>query len=111
MTVEELVLAYELHEDGCCWKRIASGLGYDPDYIKVSVNRAIRIGIRSRLNGFGIDKAPRRYKRQVLEAAKRHRAFGMGWRAIALELTGTGTPAAAKSLYASVAAATKAGLI
>lgn len=111
MTLEELALAYELHEDGCCWKRIAQGLGYDPDYIKLSVFRAKRFGIGSRMNGFGIDKAKRRYKRATLAAAKNHRAFGDTWRVIAGTLLDDPTEAAGKRLRGAVLKAEKAGHI
>lgn len=109
MNAEELALAYELRVAGCGWKRIAQGLGGDPEYIKVSVNRAVRVGIRSRLTGFGIDQAPRRYPRHLLEAAQLHKRYGMTWPAIALELTGVGDRAAAKSLCAAVTNALNAG--
>lgn len=42
-TVEELVLAYELFVDGCCWKRIARGLGCDWQAIKDHV-RNVELG-------------------------------------------------------------------
>lgn len=109
MTLEELVLAYELRCEGCCWKRIAYGLGYDPVYIRNSVNRAKHVGIHSRVMGFGVDRAPRRYRKHVLAAAKLHRAAGLSWRQIAVELTGAGDRRTAKSLCAAVDNATKAG--
>lgn len=111
MTLEELALAYELNQAGCCWKRIAQGLGYDPLYIKNSVHRACRIGIGSRLNGFGIDKAPRRYKRVVLEAAKRYRAAGHSWTKIAGAVLGIANHSAGKRLRSAVVDATKGGYI
>lgn len=111
MTIEELVLAYELRSEGCGWKRIASGLGHDVDYIKNAIRLAESRGLHSRLTGFGVDRAPRRYHKKVLEAALLHRAVGMSWPAIALELTGFGDRCAAKSLCAAVTNATKAGYI
>ena len=109
MEIEELVLAYELHEDGCSWKRIATGLGYDPIYIKNAVRQAKVRGIQSRLTGFGVDRAPRRYRKQVLEAAVLHRAVGMSWPEIALELTGHGDRPTAKSMREAVTNAVNAG--
>lgn len=111
MSIDELVLAYELRSEGCGWQRIASGLGHDPAYIRNAVRQAEDRGIHSRLTGFGIDHAPRRYHRKVLEAARLHRAVGMTWRKIAMELTGVGDRAAAKSLCAAVANATNSGYI
>lgn len=42
-TAEELALAYELRQEGCCWKRIAQGLGGDWKTIKDLV-RNIELG-------------------------------------------------------------------
>lgn len=111
MTLEELALAYELHQDDCCWKRIAQGLGYDPLYIKNSVQRVCRIGIGSRLTGFGVDKAPRNYNRPTLIAAKNHRIAGDTWREIAGNLLGERTHQAGKRLRSAVVLAEQRGFI
>lgn len=111
MTIEELVLAYELRNEGCSWKRIASGLGHDSKQIAGAVRKAKERGIHSRLTGFGIDHAPRRYHKKILEAALLHRAVGMTWPQISLELTGNGDRTSARSLAASVTYATNAGYI
>lgn len=111
MTIEELVLAYELHCEGCCWKRIASGLGYDPSYIKTRVNHARDRGIRNRLTGFGGVHGPRTYPKAVLEAALLHRTSGMPWRQVVLILFGKADRATAKNLGDAVWRAVKAGHI
>lgn len=111
MTTEELVLAYELHCEGCCWKRIASGLGYDPLYIKTRVHHARDRGIRNQLTGFDAVHAPRTYHKKILEAALLHRASGMPWRQVVLTLFGKADRATAKSLCDAVWRAKKAGHI
>lgn len=114
MTPEELALAYELRQEPhrCSWKRIAQGLGGDPDKIKMAVFKAVRYGIASRLSDFdGIDKAKRRYKRATLAAAKNHRAAGDTWRVIAGTLLNDPTEAAGKRLRGAVLKAEKAGHI
>lgn len=42
----ELALAYELKRDGCYWKLIAEGLGYDLKTLQPAVYRAVRKGLR-----------------------------------------------------------------
>lgn len=39
-TNEELALAYELRQEGCCWKRIAQGLGWDWVELKDRIRNA-----------------------------------------------------------------------
>lgn len=46
--VELLALAYELRCEGCCWKRIALGLGVDWMWLHHAVNAAVRYGIHDR---------------------------------------------------------------
>ena len=111
MTTEELVLAYELHCEGCCWKRIAAGLGYDPLYIKTRVHHARDRGIRNQLTGFDAVHAPRTYHKKILEAALQHRESGMPWRQVVLTLFGKADRATAKSLCDAVWRAKKAGHI
>jgi DNA-binding transcriptional regulator LsrR (DeoR family) len=43
----ELVLAYELHQNGCEWKHIAAGLGVSTSTIKQAVGRVMREGLPS----------------------------------------------------------------
>lgn len=38
--IEELALAYELRQEGCCWKRIAQGLGCDWVQLKDRIRNA-----------------------------------------------------------------------
>lgn len=44
-TNEELALAYELHEGGCCWKRIAVGLGCDHHQLYYAVRYVVEFGL------------------------------------------------------------------
>lgn len=48
MTLSELALAYELRQEGCCWKRIAQGLGGDPLLIAAQVSHLVNHGIKKR---------------------------------------------------------------
>ena len=45
----ELVLAYELKAEGCSWKNIALGLGFDADRLCWLICHYERNGIASRL--------------------------------------------------------------
>lgn len=45
LTINDLALAYELRQEGCCWKRIALGLGCDTWQLASAVHNAIRYGI------------------------------------------------------------------
>lgn len=44
--LNELALAYELRQEGCCWKRIALGLGRDHEKLKQAVNYTVRCGFK-----------------------------------------------------------------
>lgn len=47
MPLEELALAYELRQEGCCWGRIALGLGCSAAYLEQAVRDLTRGGIHS----------------------------------------------------------------
>lgn len=87
LSVEELVLAYELRCEGCSWQRIASGLGYDPVVISKAVGKACAMGIRKGLDGY-----PRRPGRshtfplRTIRRAHDMRRRGSSWVGIAREL-------------------------
>lgn len=80
--LNELALAYELRQEGCCWKRIAQGLSCDAGVLKQAVNNVVRNGISANPEGelgpgvkreFSLDTL-----RQVTEARKQ-----MTWRQVA----------------------------
>lgn len=48
LTVEELALAYELKQEGCCWKRIADALNCCDHALRSAVSRATIAGITYR---------------------------------------------------------------
>lgn len=69
----ELALAIELRQEGCCWKRIAVGLGVDDVALRYAVKNALRDGMhdaRIATPDWGI------------VAANRMRADGLGWQSI-----------------------------
>ena len=49
LTAAELALAYELHQEGCCWKRIALGLGVCVKTLHSAITDAERDGITHRI--------------------------------------------------------------
>lgn len=82
-TLDEIALAYELRQGGCCWKRIAQGLGIDTPKIKSAVEHAVKFGIKKGLDGY-----PRQSGRaatfsiNVIRAAARLRGEGKDWSAV-----------------------------
>lgn len=52
LPIEELALAYELRQEGCCWGRIATGLGCSVDYLVYAVEDIKRRGIHSHRRDF-----------------------------------------------------------
>lgn len=75
----EIALALELRVEGCCWKRIAQGLGHDPDALRLTVKNAVRDGFAGDARIVTPDWA--------LQAARTMRADGLGWRSIAAHLS------------------------
>ena len=51
-TLGELALAYELRQEGCCWKRIAQGLGGDHRALSSNVSHCVLNGIKKGLDGY-----------------------------------------------------------
>lgn len=47
-TDQELALAYELRQEGCCWKRIAEGLGCNYEVLRAAVRRATVWGVHKK---------------------------------------------------------------
>lgn len=43
---QEIGLAMELRQEGCCWKHIAVGLGVNHDYLRRVVKNAERDGMK-----------------------------------------------------------------
>jgi len=87
MTVTELVLAYELRCEGCGWKRIASGLGYDHRAIEKAVQRAVTTGLRKGLNGYARQPGrPSTFPLSLIKEAASMRRKGSSWRGVAREL-------------------------
>lgn len=52
MTLDELALAYELRQEGCCWKRIAQGLGGDARLLSAQVSHLVLNGIKKGVDGY-----------------------------------------------------------
>lgn len=48
LTSAELALAYELKQEGCCWKRIATGLNCDDVALRSAIAQAKQAGIAQR---------------------------------------------------------------
>lgn len=90
LTREELALAYELRQEGCCWKRIAQGLGCNADDIKQAVNHAIKYGPpHSRQIPGGGRVAS--FSPELLQAVRLMRWHGLGWGCIARYFSTTKT--------------------
>lgn len=73
-TNEELALAYELRQEGCCWKRIALGLGCD----WVQLNNRVR---NAKLGGL-IDPRIRLPQEALLGAHIMRTKSRLSWAAI-----------------------------
>lgn len=88
MTIEELALAYELRQEGCCWKRIATGLGCDPVKLGNQVTHLMRHGIGKGLDGYARTAGhPANFNIETIKAANRRRRDGCTWRSIGLEFS------------------------
>jgi len=89
LTLDELALAYELKQEGCCWKRISVGLGCDHRYLQQAVNGLTRRGIRKGTDGYARQPGrPAVYPIVVLRAAHGMRQRGRTWPEITKELGG-----------------------
>lgn len=87
MTLEELALAYELRQSGCCWKRIAQGLGGDARLISAQVSNLVLNGISKGLDGY--QRIPGRkaaFDLRLVRAAHGLRQRGYTWSQAADEL-------------------------
>lgn len=74
----ELVLAYELRAEGCCWKRIAQGLGCDERALACKVAHMCDVGIRPQQGPM--------FSPELMRSAGTMRAQGFGWTSIATHL-------------------------
>lgn len=87
MTVEELALAYELRQAGCCWKRIAQGIGGDARLISAQVSHLVQNGIKKGFDGY--DRIPGRkanFDLRLIRAAHGFRQLGHTWAQTAYKL-------------------------
>lgn len=87
MNLEELALAYELRQEGCCWKRIAQGLGCDPILVAAQVYHLVNFGIKKGLDGY--ERLPGRkavYDMDTIRKADQMRCKGSSWEGTAREL-------------------------
>lgn len=80
LSSSELALAYELRQEGCSWKRIATGLNCSDHDLRSAVDRAVHVGIRFR-------HAESTFSRAMVETAMMMK-FGarFGWRSISAHL-------------------------
>lgn len=87
MTLADLALAYELRVWGCCWKRIAQGLGGDARLICAQVSHLVNNGIRKGLDGY--ERQPGRravYNLELIHKADDLRRRGWSWEGVGREL-------------------------
>lgn len=84
LTLADIALAYELREEGCCWKRIASGLGCGEIEIKEAVGHAVRHGIRKGLDGYAriSGRAAGLDIRVIKSADQMRKTTKFSWRAV-----------------------------
>lgn len=107
MTLEELALAYELRQEGCCWKRISVGLGCDHRVLQQAVTGIMRRGIRKGTDGYARQPGrPAVYSLTVIRAAHLQRQQGAKWPELASKFGGS-----ANALRLATRHATKKGLI
>lgn len=87
MTLNELAMAYELRQEGCCWKRIADGLGGDARLISAQVSHLVLNGIRKGLDGYARKPGkPAGFPLEIIIAAHEMRIRGSSWKGVAREL-------------------------
>ena len=87
MNLDELALAYELRQEGCCWKRIAEGLGVDDIQLKEKVGHLVRHGISKGLDGY--DRKPGKpatFPLDAIQKAHDMRVRGSSWSGVGREL-------------------------
>jgi hypothetical protein len=87
MNLDELALAYELRQEGCCWKRIAQGLGGDPKLIAAQVSHLVCNGISKGLDGY--DRKPGKpasFPLATVQKADDMRRRGSSWEGAGREL-------------------------
>lgn len=90
LTLEELALAYELRQEGCCWRRISVGLNCDHRALQQAVTSIARRGIRKGTNGYARQPGrPASYSLEAIRAAHAKRQKGMTWPQIAAVFGGT----------------------
>lgn len=76
LTVEECVLAYELRQEGCCWKRIALGLGVDDAHnLACTVNHTVKNGLVCPVN--------QTFTAETYRVVREMRGQGLSWGSVA----------------------------
>lgn len=83
LTRDELALAYELRQEGCCWKRIAMGLNCDAIDIKEAVGHACRFGLPDKRRTHSAGGRTPGFTPEQIQAAMLMRWHGLGWGCIA----------------------------
>lgn len=87
MTIEDLALAYELRQEGCCWKRIAQGLGGEAKLICNSVAHLVKYGITKGLDGYARQPGrPAAFTIDQVKKAHDMRERGSSWEGVGREL-------------------------
>lgn len=83
-TNEELALAYELRQEGCCWKRIALGLGCDESRLRKAYSSAV-------IYGFGYSAGAGQFSHELLACmSKVKRSTKLSWASLAEHIGTTG---------------------
>lgn len=80
LSLDELAFAYELKQAGCCWKRIALGLGCDHVLLQNKVTHLMRNGIGKGLDGYARSPGrPARFDMRIIRHAEALRRLGVLW--------------------------------
>lgn len=83
-SLAELALAYELRQEGCCWKRIAAGVGGDHNALKHAVSRLVVDGFSAGSTSGQLKSGrPFSVSKEKTMMAEEMRSHGLGWRCIA----------------------------
>lgn len=83
-TIGELALAYELRQEGCCWKRIAQGLGGDARLLSAQVSHLVLNGIKKGADGYQRQPGRRAvFDFRLVRNAEGMRRLGKPWAEVA----------------------------
>lgn len=84
LTINDLALAYELRQEGCCWKRIAQGLGCREKSLRKACSNAIQFGV-------GYAEGCADFKPELLACMSRvKQATRLSWASLAEHIGTTG---------------------